>query len=86
MKPRIDALLVTRLALNRDGKRIIEELERAFVSLLPVFLLERFRKFQKSVQRPGLRYHQVSEMSAQRSYEIQCVETFRKHAVKLQER
>ena len=82
MQPRIDALLVGALALNRDRKRIVQELERTFLSLLPVFHLQGVRKLEQGFERPGPGHYQIAEMRTQRGREIQCIESLGKYAVK----
>ena len=85
MQARVDAGLVARFALRRDGERVIEELQRTLLRLGAVTLLQRGRQVQQRVQARRFADQQVPEMRAQRQHEMQGVEAFRKDLVESQQ-
>ena len=86
MKAGIDARLVARLTGDRQRKGVVKELVLAARCLLLEPPYNRLRQFQKGLQAVGLGHHEVTQVSAQRAYEVKGVESLRKDFVKLKQR
>ena len=86
MQTRIYTGPVSGLTGRGHAKGVIEELHMASVCLFLIFLLERIRKFEKSLQSPALADDQITQMRRQCSNEMQRIETFCQYLVKSQKR
>ena len=81
MQPRIQARLVSCLALGSDAEGIVQERNAAPGSLLAVTCLQGIRKVEQCVDATAAGHHEVPEMGTEGSHEMECVEPFGKHLV-----